>query len=571
VPRKTAGVHLLFFPKKRPFTSDIFMDETMLAFGSSLAMIHDPRSLIVHGIYERGRSTMARRPSCRSLIFDDKAKHDPEALIEKATVVVNKWILAHAADSRRKDSRFDVLVSGGKHFCLQENDLDVDSHGLLHFSTTPTCMEHRSGYLNYVKNIPPSGIGRYAMSTLGDDSLANILPLTLVSHDPTSRRNDVVVSGPSPPTTHQNVTHGQPRPNQDGFNPQLIPDPRGPRLLQLLWILSSNLGLNVQPGDDIMVDRRILIATQWFANSLMAMPVIYTLLARSILRITPKPIDYHLEGLPYEVDNEMRYLSSTECGYAAAIAITLWLVMGRYAERRVGRTFERSMMEHLSNEKDSGFVSQARLSFQLWWQRRWDRMCPIFFQRRIFTPRWNKRTEKDVENHIASWRSTDLREHKATFAASDGLGVMTFGASAQHGGPPVGVWEESSARKLFTGIMIALGSFTVCSPHFFLNAVTVFCCSIGLGMSMSIQAMETGRGMAAVSDSNSPNARSVFRPHGLNTIVIGFFLVGHLVGSSGGILFLAEFVVTSVSLVLGGAGTISASGKNGRANRNCES
>ena len=36
-------------------------------------------------------------------------------------------------------------------------------------------------------------------------------------------------------------------------------------------------------------------------------------------------------------------------------------------------------------------------------------------------------------------------------------------------------------------------------------------------------------------------------------------LVTKLVGSSGGALFLAEFVITSISLVLGGAGTISGS------------
>jgi len=41
------------------------------------------------------------------------------------------------------------------------------------------------------------------------------------------------------------------------------------------------------------------------------------------------------------------------------------------------------------------------------------------------------------------------------------------------------------------------------------------------------------------------------------TIVLAAVLVGHLVGCSGGILFLAEFVVTSVSLILGGAATIS--------------
>lgn len=44
----------------------------------------------------------------------------------------------------------------------------------------------------------------------------------------------------------------------------------------------------------------------------------------------------------------------------------------------------------------------------------------------------------------------------------------------------------------------------------------------------------------------------------LVTVVILAFLVGQLVGSSGGTMFLAEFIVTSVSLLLGGAGTISA-------------
>lgn len=41
------------------------------------------------------------------------------------------------------------------------------------------------------------------------------------------------------------------------------------------------------------------------------------------------------------------------------------------------------------------------------------------------------------------------------------------------------------------------------------------------------------------------------------TVLLAAVLIGHLVGCSGGILFLAEFVVTSLSLVLGGAATIS--------------
>lgn len=70
---------------------------------------------------------------------------------------------------------------------------------------------------------------------------------------------------------------------------------------------------------------------------------------------------------------------------------------------------------------------------------------------------------------------------------------------------------------------------------------------------MSLQSMETGRVAATISE-----AGSIVEAFNLVTILIFGFLIGQLVGSSGGVLFLAEFVVTSISLVLGGAGTISA-------------
>ncbi len=71
---------------------------------------------------------------------------------------------------------------------------------------------------------------------------------------------------------------------------------------------------------------------------------------------------------------------------------------------------------------------------------------------------------------------------------------------------------------------------------------------------MSLQSMETGRAGVTISETGS-----IVETLSLVTIVVVGFLVGQLVGSSGGVLFLAEFVVTSISLVLGGAGTISAS------------
>lgn len=71
---------------------------------------------------------------------------------------------------------------------------------------------------------------------------------------------------------------------------------------------------------------------------------------------------------------------------------------------------------------------------------------------------------------------------------------------------------------------------------------------------MSLQSMEMGRIGVTVATTGS-----IVETLSLVTIIIFCFLMGQLVGSSGGVLFLAEFVVTSISLVLGGAGTISGS------------
>lgn len=40
--------------------------------------------------------------------------------------------------------------------------------------------------------------------------------------------------------------------------------------------------------------------------------------------------------------------------------------------------------------------------------------------------------------------------------------------------------EESSTEKIIVGLVVALGSFSASSPHFFLNLLTVFSCSISL-------------------------------------------------------------------------------------------
>lgn len=142
-------------------------------------------------------------------------------------------------------------------------------------------------------------------------------------------------------------------------------------------------------------------------------------------------------------------------------------------------------------------------------------------------------------------------DQRCAVNASAGRPSSVFGDRRDEGTVVTG---DSPSRNVAVGIFVAVLSFCSSSPHFWLNLVTIFSCAISLGMSVSLHSME--KGSSGVSVINSARMLSTLS---LVTVVILSVLIGHLVGSSGGAMFLAEFVVTSISLLLGGAGTISAS------------
>ena len=445
---KSSPISRVIHRGNRSRHSDIFMDNHTLAFACALSMIHDPRSLLVHGVYDRVAypGTIARRPHLPPSIFARVAPfpRDTNALREEASMLVKKWksqnlkrsALAYL-DSRTKFP--DLARNDSMQFCLQSDELDIESHDLVHVDCGESeehCVHHLSSLQNYVQNVPPPGVGRFPLSAKESPEGGHRSELVSLHVRPSNDRlvpargttengnDDELSRGPGEaPNRAVNVARQQ-QPPQNGHQngrPQPFVDAnvRGPQVVNLLWLISAHFGWtvdNTQGAGSVLVDRRILIASQWISNSLMAMPLLWTLLARYVKWITPKPIDYHLEGLPYEVGNEMRFLTATECGSAACFVLALWLMMGRYAERRIGRSFERSMMEHLSNQRglrsNSRLLTRAASSVVLWFQRQWDRMCPLFLQRLVFTPRWNRRSDSDVRNHITAWRSKDLREHR---------------------------------------------------------------------------------------------------------------------------------------------------------------
>jgi hypothetical protein len=420
--RDTSPLNSAFRHDKRNRTTDLFMESTAMAFASALSIIHDPRSLVVHGIYDRVPSpgTITRRPSLPSRLFKRVSTRDKTALLDAAYVLAKKWKRQHLNKTSLmqrygEKPRFSLALA--RQPCLLLGDVDHDSHQLLHIASDQDCsLDKFSSLRSYLHNIPPPGVGKYAFSALSDESTngcqSDIVELHLqdgsesdrVSQSNDEEEEDGPSANPPPPAMANNQN------NHLLLHPLLGVPGRGPRVINLLWSLSEHLGWSVDESHgagSVMVERRILIASQWVSNSLMSLPLLYTLIARASQWMTLKPMEYHFDGLPYDLKGEMRYLTAGESVGAAILVVLLWLKMGRYAERRIGRTYERAMREHLSSHP-----SRTASSFSVSAQRLWDRVCPLFLQRLCFAPGWNRRSDEDVLRHVASWRSKDMREHR---------------------------------------------------------------------------------------------------------------------------------------------------------------
>ena len=545
-------------------SADIFMNNPLCGLQAAVCVLSDPKSLGIHGLYDKVPYPGSLFRRCKLPILSTLNKERCLDIIRRQY----QALLPSFISSSPQLAYYQIQDSLDVESLLIVNSLFAASHYDLQV------IQYSISLRNFIKNIPSPGNGRFALSTskFDMDEHANFLVGTefwfLDKRHSTSVEELIFEEGiqlksPSstaepPELNQQNSSPQDLHPVNDnvglrdaaGFNNALIP--RGPIVLNFLWNMSSHLGFTVENDhgtESVYVDRRILIGAQWLSISLMVTPLFLTSFARYNQLIPVIPTSYKLEGLPYHTENKMKFLTEIECGYVALLLILLYFALGRWVERYTGRDFSRTMMEHISIPKERRFFCRIYLGILRWGERIWDAVCPVFLQRLFFVPQWNRRSYTDLLRHISYWRSQKCYERRSTFRAAEGRGCICFKESDGS----IILADESIVQKMLIGIIVTLGSFSASSPHLFLNILTVFSCSISLGISMSLQSVETDRSCVSANSSGS-----IIKSLNLVTIVILGFLIGQLVGSSGGVLFLAEFVVTSVSLVLGGMGTISA-------------
>lgn len=217
------------------------------------------------------------------------------------------------------------------------------------------------------------------------------------------------------------------------------------------------------------------------------------------------------------------------------IVVVFYFYIGRLSEREIGRGYGRELVRNTNKSSRMKASLLARLTLTM--ERVWDASIPYFIQRWTYIPSWSRLSYDGMTNKIVHQRSMDHREHRI------------FEAKCSRDGNS-NISQELGVSSYLIGFACLMLSFMACSPHFSINSLTTFFCSVAYGMSLTIESFEIVR------RTTFTGILSLAKPRRLNTLVIGFILIGQLVGSSGGALFLAEFIVTTISLLLGGAATV---------------
>ncbi|KAL7503966.1 hypothetical protein ACHAXN_002093 [Cyclotella atomus] len=379
--------------------TDMFHNNAMQGLMSAMAMIYCPESLTGHGIYDRIEKpgALARCPSqpCCAFFRASDEKRSRSELVQLARKLMNEWA----------SSRFTLrtLAPQGywKGINLEMNDQDPDGLGLATLGIEGFVINLQTTMGHNVSNVPLPGQGMHTLSCPSGDQERTWDMVSLYSrvnpYFPSMHRQDSL-----PETNHSRAIQG-------GVNQNVMAE------LNIVWLIARHLGWTVDDDRScgtLLVDRRILVALQWFSNTIMVFSLLGSLLSRKFKLVKSIPPDLHFFDAVKIPSADMRFWSAEECGVAALLVFGFYIILGRLSERHVSRTFEREMQDSIEERpKNYGFIRTAFWRISQWMQRLYDNTCPWMLQR-FFVPRWNRRSRQEILANISHQRSLDYREHK---------------------------------------------------------------------------------------------------------------------------------------------------------------
>ena len=270
-----------------PMHTDMFQNDPVKGFACAISMIIHPESLVGHGVWDR-----VQKPGyvirCPSLPIDtffrtQPYERDQLSLIQKAVNVLEKSVSIAKVEGWKSWNLPQSSV-GRRHFKVvnyELNEQDPDGLGLITTGSTLRILFHTS-LAHYLCNVPI-----YFAPKTGETHLHDTSILALYTR--------------VQPYTHVlfPARTGETRPaeqnNQQRSNPQIRQNQQQGAVddINVLWMIARHFGWVVDDEENrgsILIDRRLLIATQWLSNTIMTFSLLASLLSRKFLLITPFPV-----------------------------------------------------------------------------------------------------------------------------------------------------------------------------------------------------------------------------------------------------------------------------------------
>jgi hypothetical protein len=287
--------------------TDMFKNDAVKSFVIAQLMMGNPKVLIGHGVFDRVEKPglIIRCPS-----FPVDAYFRPRCLERhckqrEVSVKLDKW--ASMATISGWKPKNPSSLSQQKYFRFKSinfefNEQDPDGLSLIIFGQQNFQINFQTTMAHYTSNVPLPGQGKLFLlaspQVKESDSFCNCISVLYTKVQPYSNILHPSMVTEDTLEEENQSQHGQVPVNRNQQIEAVL-------AMNVIMLIAMHLGWTIDDnyrGGFLLVDRRLLIAAQWFSNTIMTASLLASLLSRKILLINPYPVDRRIPIKKYPAE-----------------------------------------------------------------------------------------------------------------------------------------------------------------------------------------------------------------------------------------------------------------------------
>jgi hypothetical protein len=283
--------------------TDMFKNDALKSWVIAQLMMGNPKVLIGHGVYDRVRKpgSIIRCPSFPVDAYFRLSRPQKERLdqIRKVIKKLDKWASIAARfewKPKKSSASSQQKYFGFKSINFEFNEQDPDGLDLIVFGQQRFQINFQTSMAHYISNVPLPGQGKLLLlsspKSKDDDNFSistdvlytKVQPYANMLHPSMGEEENQKETNEEESQLNQSAV--QDRNNQQNDQEVLA--------MNLIMLIATHMGWTIDDdyrGGFLLVDRRLLIACQWFSNTIMTASLLASLLSRKILLINPFPVD----------------------------------------------------------------------------------------------------------------------------------------------------------------------------------------------------------------------------------------------------------------------------------------